>query len=170
MTQNALFGCMLLQSGGYTICSEPTSKWHFSHRFAKPSCRLQCIIMAGDSVEGCDFLETPLLNGSSETGAETPARGCYMHTGRRAPSTTDPVMNRFQKGVAISVWQNSGDEDSNWARYSKSRWPFLSFGVSAIRGVHNVDINTDFWNRYASIERLQSTMFETHAWRLYNFI
>lgn len=86
-----------------------------------------------------------------------------MYTDFRPASTTDPVMNRFQKGVAISVWQNSGDQDSNWARYSKSRWPFLSFGVSAIRGVHNVDINTDFWNRYASIHCLQHKVFETHA-------
>ncbi|MEW5309554.1 MAG: hypothetical protein WDW38_001436 [Sanguina aurantia] len=58
-------------------------------------------------------------------------------------------MNRFQKGVAISVWQNSGDSgDSNWTRYTKQCWPLSSMGWSAIRGLHNIDNNTDFWNRY----------------------
>lgn len=71
-----------------------------------------------------------------------------------ATSSADPtgVMNKFQKGVAISVWQNSGDGDSNWARYAKSRWPFRSFGISAIRGMHNIDTNSDFWNRCAMLE------------------
>lgn len=59
------------------------------------------------------------------------------------------VMNRFQKGVAISVWQNSGDSgDSNWTRYTKQCWPLSSMGWSAIRGLHNIDNNTDFWNRH----------------------
>jgi hypothetical protein len=55
---------------------------------------------------------------------------------------------RFLKGVAISVWQNTGDPDSNWTRYAHSRWPFRSFGIPAIRGKYNIDVNTDFWNRY----------------------
>ena len=54
---------------------------------------------------------------------------------------------RFLKGVAVSVWQNSGDPDSNWTRFAKSRWPFSWFGVSTIRGKYNIDTCSDFWNK-----------------------
>lgn len=54
---------------------------------------------------------------------------------------------RFLKGVAVSVWQNTGDPDSNWTRYAKQKWPLGFLGVSTIRGKYNIDTNTDFWNR-----------------------
>jgi hypothetical protein len=54
---------------------------------------------------------------------------------------------RFLRGAAISVWQNSGDNDSNWTRFAKSRWPFRYFGVSAIRGKYNIDTNSNFWDK-----------------------
>ncbi|KAG2442823.1 hypothetical protein HXX76_002902 [Chlamydomonas incerta] len=75
-------------------------------------------------------------------------------TGSGKPSANKAAANgdaepvRFLKGAAISVWQNSGDDDSNWTRFAKSRWPFRSFGVSAIRGRYNIDKCSDFWNNY----------------------
>lgn len=65
----------------------------------------------------------------------------------KATANGDGEPVRFLKGAAISVWQNSGDDDSNWTRFAKSRWPFRSFGVSAIRGKYNIDKCSDFWNK-----------------------
>mmetsp|Transcript_540 Transcript_540/g.1443 ORF Transcript_540/g.1443 Transcript_540/m.1443 type:complete len:547 (-) Transcript_540:1396-3036(-) len=60
-----------------------------------------------------------------------------------------PQDEKFRKGVAISVWQNSADDGvSNWTRYAYSRWPFSKFGISTTRGKHKVGKSCDFWNRF----------------------
>eukprot|EP00882_Tetradesmus_deserticola_P029332 GHRQ01032847.1.p3 GENE.GHRQ01032847.1~~GHRQ01032847.1.p3 ORF type:complete len:213 (+),score=72.06 GHRQ01032847.1:292-930(+) len=57
----------------------------------------------------------------------------------------------FHKGVAISMWQNSGDDDSNWTNFIKSNFPFkaLPFGFNRFSGKHSVlQSCPDTWNRY----------------------
>lgn len=62
----------------------------------------------------------------------------------------------FQKGVAISVWQNTADNDlSNWTRYAYSSWPFSSFPlkylcwpISTTQGSHKVGKSCNFWHRW----------------------
>jgi hypothetical protein len=56
----------------------------------------------------------------------------------------------FHKGVAISMWQNSGDDDSNWTNFIKSNFPFkaLPFGFNRFSGKHSVlQTCPDTWNR-----------------------
>jgi hypothetical protein len=63
----------------------------------------------------------------------------------------------FHKGVAISMWQNSGDDDSNWTNFIKSKFPFkaLPFGFNRFSGKHSV-LKTcpDTWNRCAQQQLL----------------
>ena len=56
----------------------------------------------------------------------------------------------WHKGVAISMWQNSGDEASNWTTFINSRLPFrwLPFGFKRYSGRWNVNERSpDTWNR-----------------------
>jgi len=58
--------------------------------------------------------------------------------------------NVWHKGVAISMWQNSGDDDSNWTAFINSRFPFkwLPFGMNRYSGRYNVNERSpDTWNR-----------------------
>lgn len=58
--------------------------------------------------------------------------------------------NVFHKGVAISMWQNSGDEDSNWTNFIKSNFPFaaLPIGFNRFSGKYSVmQTCPDTWNR-----------------------
>jgi beta-glucosidase len=55
----------------------------------------------------------------------------------------------FLKGVAISTWQNSSDENlSNWTRYSYKRWPFQSLGLCLTHQGPHVAKSCNFWERY----------------------
>lgn len=59
----------------------------------------------------------------------------------------------FHKGVAISMWQNSGDDDSNWTNFIKSNFPFaaLPIGFNRFSGKYSVLQNCpDTWNRYVT--------------------
>lgn len=58
-------------------------------------------------------------------------------------------------GYAISVYQNTGDDNTNWADFEKRKgW----LGRSPIRGGHQCGQSTDFWNLYAQdIELAYST-------------
>lgn len=59
----------------------------------------------------------------------------------------------FHKGVAISMWQNSGDEASNWTAFIRSSFPFkaLPFGFRRYSGKHSVlESCPDTWNRCAN--------------------
>jgi hypothetical protein len=59
-------------------------------------------------------------------------------------------MNVFHKGVAISMWQNSGDDDSNWTNFIKSNFPFsaLPVGFNRFSGKYSVlQSCPDTWNR-----------------------
>ena len=59
------------------------------------------------------------------------------------------VNELFLKGVAISTWQNSSDENlSNWTRYSYKRWPFQNFGLCLTHQGPHVGKSCDFWERY----------------------
>jgi hypothetical protein len=56
----------------------------------------------------------------------------------------------WHKGVAISMWQNSGDDESNWTTFINSKWPFkcLPFGLNRYSGRYNVNESCpDTWNR-----------------------
>jgi hypothetical protein len=57
---------------------------------------------------------------------------------------------KFHKGVTISLWQNSGDADSNWSSFIRSKFPFaaLPFGFNRYSGKYNVNESCpDTWNR-----------------------
>jgi hypothetical protein len=76
-------------------------------------------------------------------------RQLKVHTGVRAQITPrqrrkDPedILMQFQKGVALSVWQNSSDEHSQWTRFVLNN---NFFGQSDVRDAfYN---SNDFWNR-----------------------
>lgn len=56
----------------------------------------------------------------------------------------------WHKGVAISMWQNSGDEHSNWTAFIRSKLPFkwLPFGFKRFSGRWHVNERSpDTWNR-----------------------
>ncbi|MEW5313962.1 MAG: hypothetical protein WDW38_005492 [Sanguina aurantia] len=55
------------------------------------------------------------------------------------------VLSRFQKGVGLSVWQNNGDDNSNWTRHSSTNWPC---NLSAATGMQKYEQCPDFLNRY----------------------
>lgn len=82
-------------------------------------------------------------NGVSGGGGEADGNG---HAAAQ-PVVGAGLEERFLKGVAVSVWQNSGDAGSNWTRFAKGRWPFSWLGVSAVRGKYNIDTCSDFWNK-----------------------
>ncbi|KAJ9505304.1 hypothetical protein QJQ45_028326, partial [Haematococcus lacustris] len=67
-----------------------------------------------------------------------------------ANASSSALDERFLKGVAISVWQSSGDEGtSNWSRFANfGRWPFGSIGVRTTWGKYKVGKSCDFWHRY----------------------
>ncbi|KAL6750477.1 glycoside hydrolase superfamily [Haematococcus lacustris] len=67
-----------------------------------------------------------------------------------ANASSGALDERFLKGVAISVWQSSGDEGtSNWSRFANfGRWPFGSIGVRTTWGKYKVGKSCDFWHRY----------------------
>eukprot|EP00877_Chromochloris_zofingiensis_P007596 jgi/Chrzof1/308/Cz01g10210.t1 len=72
-----------------------------------------------------------------------------QHAALGANGTTGE--DKFHKGVAISMWQNSGDEHSNWTNFVRSKFPFnrLPFGLnrySGKYGIHHNNPNT--WDRY----------------------
>lgn len=65
-------------------------------------------------------------------------------------------MEVFHKGVAISMWQNSGDDDSNWTNFIKSNFPFaaLPIGFNRFSGKYSVlQTCPDTWNRWAMLIR-----------------
>eukprot|EP00775_Hariotina_reticulata_P005032 gene5032-5274_t len=75
--------------------------------------------------------------------------------------------NVFHKGVAISMWQNSGDEDSNWTNFIKSNFPFkaLPFGFHRYSGKYNVmETCPDTWNRYNDmLDAMEAAGLEPNA-------
>jgi beta-glucosidase len=58
----------------------------------------------------------------------------------------------WHKGVAISVWQNSGDPMlSNWSKFVARKFPFgwLPIGLNRFQGKYSVhECNPDSWDRY----------------------
>ena len=59
----------------------------------------------------------------------------------------------WHRGVAISMWQNSGDEASNWTAFINSKFPFksLPFGLNRYSGNWNVNERCpDTWDRCAA--------------------
>ncbi|KIY97953.1 beta-glucosidase, partial [Monoraphidium neglectum] len=57
----------------------------------------------------------------------------------------------WHRGVAISMWQNSGDEHSQWTAFIRSRFPFkaLPFGFNRYSGSHSVNESCpNTWDRY----------------------
>jgi len=69
-----------------------------------------------------------------------------------APPPAHPKDAVFHKGVAISVWQNSGDPMlSNWSRFVARKFPFgwLPVGTNRFQGRYSIhDCSPDSWDRY----------------------
>jgi hypothetical protein len=87
--------------------------------------------------DGCEQAQDDAAGGS---GSGSSARGAKDSE------------ERFHKGVAISMWQNSGDEHSNWTSFIRSKWPFaaLPFGGRRYSGRYSVEESCpDTWNRCA---------------------
>lgn len=73
--------------------------------------------------------------------------------------TLEEKENTFHKGVAISMWQNSGDENSNWTNFIKSSFPFaaLPIGLNRFSGKYSVlQTCPDTWNRCVSAALAQT--------------
>jgi len=51
----------------------------------------------------------------------------------------------FQKGVAISTWQNSGGEDTNWDDFSRATGKLCGLYPNIMGRTRN-DECSDFWN------------------------
>lgn len=85
---------------------------------------------------------------SAAGDSDAAAHGLQPSTSGR--STGEEKDQVFHKGVAISMWQNSGDDDSNWTNFIKSNFPFaaLPFGFNRFSGKHSVlQTSPDTWNR-----------------------
>lgn len=53
--------------------------------------------------------------------------------------------DKFLKGIALSVYQNSGDDNGQWTEFATSKsW----LGQPRIAGKYNIDTNSNFWDRY----------------------
>ncbi|CAG9467319.1 unnamed protein product [Pedinophyceae sp. YPF-701] len=61
----------------------------------------------------------------------------------------------FMVGVAISVFQNSGDNGSNWTRYQSQR---LCCCIPTIAGGHKAEDGPDFWNNYQDDIKLAASL------------
>jgi hypothetical protein len=82
----------------------------------------------------------------AEYTATAPKIGLNTDASAAKPSKAD----LWHKGVAISMWQNSGDEDSNWTAFIKSKFPFsaLPFGFNRYSGKYSVrQTCPDTWHR-----------------------
>jgi hypothetical protein len=76
-------------------------------------------------------------------------RAAEEDDGSPSPSAY-PFDDVFHKGVAISMWQNSGDADSNWTNFVKSKLPFkrLPIGINRFSGKYNITDNVpNTWDR-----------------------
>lgn len=65
-----------------------------------------------------------------------------------ATSSFENIETKFLKGIGLSIWQASGDPDSNWTRFVYNRWPFKNFGFRRTKGRYRLEKTPDFWNRY----------------------
>lgn len=90
---------------------------------------------------------TPLLQQAEQQNGADP-------TASTSGRSLQEKMNVFHKGVAISMWQNSGDDDSNWTNFIKSNFPFaaLPIGFNRFSGKYSVlQSCPDTWNRCVSL-------------------
>jgi hypothetical protein len=86
---------------------------------------------------------------STTAAAHQQANGQHLEPSTSGRSLQEKE-NVFHKGVAISMWQNSGDADSNWTNFIKSNFPFaaLPIGFNRFSGKYSVLQNCpDTWNR-----------------------
>jgi hypothetical protein len=91
---------------------------------------------------------------ATSTGAPAGTANSYTYSTPIAPtqaSATQPQQQQqqqqdpgslFHKGVAISVWQNSSDEASNWSAFMKRK---RYFGQGHL--VQAFMESNDFWNK-----------------------
>lgn len=57
---------------------------------------------------------------------------------------------KFLKGIALSVFQNSGDNNtSNWSHFIKNGVTLM--GQSKVKNASDITIASDFWNRLSVI-------------------
>lgn len=66
------------------------------------------------------------------------------------PKPNGAAEEKWHKGVAISMWQNSGDSHSNWTAFIRSKFPFsaLPVGFNRYEGSHSVlEACPDTWDR-----------------------
>ena len=51
----------------------------------------------------------------------------------------------FVKGVALSVFQNSGDPNANWSYFARKK---STFGQPTIKDNQDIGVSCDFWNNF----------------------
>lgn len=75
------------------------------------------------------------------TGSAVPSGGPYPK-----------LPPNFQKGVAISVFQNSGGLNSNWGRYAEARGKLFGLVPNIMDKSTPNDGGCDFWDRCAATQ------------------
>jgi hypothetical protein len=95
-------------------------------------------------------LTTPEKAQQGADGGTTPKSRRSAGARKAREDGEDDGELKWHKGVAISMWQNSGDADSNWSSFIRSKFPFaaLPFGFNRYSGKYSVDESCpDTWNR-----------------------
>ena len=65
----------------------------------------------------------------------------------------EEIPSVFHKGVAISMWQNSGGKQTNWSDFANARGNCFGFFPKIMDRSDNT-VTSDFWNKYAFLHRL----------------
>ena len=58
----------------------------------------------------------------------------------------------FHKGVAISMWQNSGGENSNWGQFVNQRGKCFGLYPNIMDRSDPSEASPDFWHRYGTAQ------------------
>lgn len=76
--------------------------------------------------------------------AEVEATGSAIEAKSEGPGQSPP---EFQKGVAISVWQNCGGQNSNWGRFVEKTGKCFGLWPNVMDRSSPNDGGTGFWER-----------------------
>eukprot|EP00879_Flechtneria_rotunda_P032234 GHRR01035406.1.p1 GENE.GHRR01035406.1~~GHRR01035406.1.p1 ORF type:complete len:237 (-),score=79.51 GHRR01035406.1:308-1018(-) len=106
-------------------------------------------LQQGDSQQGLNQ-QTSSASSGSGTAAFQQDAGMHQRLNARQQRSSEPAgsavfdsQNLFQKGVAISVWQNSSDQCSNWTAFLKRKNYYGQHDL-----VEAFMESNDFWNRF----------------------
>jgi hypothetical protein len=88
--------------------------------------------------------------------AKLAATGSAVKTGGPYPK----LPPNFQKGIAISIFQNSGGVNSNWGRYAEARGKLFGLIPNIMDKSSPNDGACDFWDRCAVTVVSRSRAFQ----------